>query len=168
MASEAGTLPFDTAIGRCAVAWGPRGITRVWLLGGERVPVAGEPPATVRGAIEGMRGLLAGEPRDLRDVVLDLGEVSLFDRAVYGIVREVGAGETITYGEIATRLGDRGVAQAVGQAMGRNPCPIVVPCHRVLAAGGAVGGFSAPGGTATKERLLRIEGALAPEPLSLF
>ena len=84
------------------------------------------------------------------------------------IARAIPPGSTLTYGEIARRLGDPGAAQAVGQAMGHNPWPIVVPCHRVLGAGGKVGGFSAPGGAKTKLRMLEIEGALKPERLPLF
>jgi methylated-DNA-[protein]-cysteine S-methyltransferase len=161
-------LPFDTAIGRCAVAWGPRGITRVWLPEARGAATPGPVPAAVLDAVEAMTALLDGEPRDLSGVTLDLDGVPDFHLTVYAVARAIPPGETLTYGEIAARLGDPQLARAVGQAMGANPCPIVVPCHRVLAAGGALGGFSAPGGAATKERMLRIEGALAPAPLSLF
>jgi methylated-DNA-[protein]-cysteine S-methyltransferase len=164
----AGYLPFDTAIGRCALAWSPEGITRVWLLGARGAATPGEPPPHILDAVEAMTALIDGEPRDLTDLVLDLRGVPDFHLAVYAIVRTIPPGETLTYGEIAARLGDPDAARAVGQAMGANPCPIVVPCHRVTAAGGVLGGFSAPGGAATKQRLLRIEGALAPEPLTLF
>ena len=168
VASPAGYLPFDTPLGRCAVAWGPRGITRVWLPEA-RDPVArGTPPAAVLDAVSDIVALLAGEPRDLRHVALDLGDVSEFRRAVYEIARTIPPGATLTYGDIARRLGDVALSRDVGQALGRNPCPIVVPCHRVVGAGGALVGFSAPGGTSTKERLLRTEGALAPPPLTLF
>jgi methylated-DNA-[protein]-cysteine S-methyltransferase len=95
-------------------------------------------------------------------VALDMELVPEFDRRVYSVARAVPPGRTITYGEIAARLGERGAAQAVGQALGRNPFPVVVPCHRVLAAGGGIGGFSARGGVATKRRMLAIEGAGAP------
>ena len=115
-----------------------------------------------------MAALLAGEPRDLRFVGLDLERAGEFERRVYEIARAIPPGSTLTYGEIAERLGDPGAAQAVGQSMGRNPWPIVVPCHRVLGAGGKVGGFSAPGGARTKLRMLEIEGALRPEGLPLF
>jgi methylated-DNA-[protein]-cysteine S-methyltransferase len=161
-------LPFDTAIGRCAVAWGPRGITRVWLPEARGAATPGPVPAEVLDAVEAITALLDGEPRDLTGVTLDLQGVPDFELTVYAIARAIPPGETLTYGDIAARLGDPQLARAVGQAMGANPCPIVVPCHRVLAAGGALGGFSAPGGAATKERMLRIEGALAPAPLSLF
>src|ERR1700750_2514193 len=158
-------LPFDTALGTCAVAWSPEGITSVWLLGARGAATPGEPPPNILDAVEAMTALIDGEPRDLTDIVLDLEGVPDFHLAVYAIVRTIPPGETLTYGEIAARLGDAGAARAVGQARGANPCPIVVPCHRVTAAGGALGGFSAPGGGTTKQRLLRIEGALAPAPL---
>jgi len=158
--TAAGYLPFDTALGRCAVAWGERGITRVWLPEAPDRPPAGTPTDAVHEAIAGIQALLDGEPRDLRDVCVDLGDAPGFNRDVYAIAREIPPGETLTYGDIARRMGD--------VALGRNPCPIVVPCHRIVGAGGAMVGFSAPGGTSTKERMLRIEGALAEPPLSLF
>ena len=171
---------FDTAIGRCGIAWGPRGINAVQL------PMSSEdktrarirqrygdiaeapPPAEVRSAIEGIVELLAGKPNDLTDVVLDLDGVPEFHRGVYDIARTIPPGKTLTYGDIAKRLGGVELSRDVGQALGRNPCPIVVPCHRVLAANGKLGGFSAPGGTATKLKLLRIEGAQAAAQLELF
>ena len=110
-------------------------------------------------AIEGIVALLTGEARDLSDVPLDLDEVPEFHCKVYDVARTIKPGTTLWYGEIAARLGEPDAARAVGQALGRNPIPIIVPCHRVLAADGATGGFSAPGGTATKLRLLAIEGA---------
>ena len=99
---------------------------------------------------------------------LDLGATGDFERAVYAAARAIPAGTTITYGTLAARVGDPGQARAVGQALGRNPWPIVVPCHRITAADGRMGGFSAPGGTRTKLKLLEIEGALAAETLPLF
>ena len=165
---------FDTPLGRCGIAWGPRGIAAVQLPEaddsalreriGRTTPGAREtsPPPDVERAIEEITALLAGEPLDLADVALDTERVPDFNRRVYEVARTVPPGETITYGEIAERIGERGAAQAVGQALGRNPFPIVVPCHRVLAAGGGLGGFSAHGGVATKRRLLAIEGAAAP------
>jgi methylated-DNA-[protein]-cysteine S-methyltransferase len=171
---------FDTAIGTCAVAWSARGLTAVFLPesdpGKLRARIArrrpdareAEPPAAVRQAIEAITALLAGEPRDLSAVALDLDGAGAFERRVYEVARTIPPGSTLTYGEIARRLGDPGAAQAVGQAMGRNPWPIVVPCHRVLGSGGKVGGFSAPGGSKTKLRMLEIEGALALERLPLF
>ena len=113
--------------------------------------------------------LLAGEPRDLADIPLDMSEVPPFHQRVYAVARAIPPGATFTYGEIAARIGEPGAARAVGQALGRNPFPPIVPCHRVLAAGGRTGGFSARGGVATKMRMLTIEGARlagAPTPVS--
>src|SRR5262249_37070139 len=161
----------DTAIGRCGIAWGERGIaavqlpeatearTRARLL--RRCPAAREasPPAAVRGAIEGIVALLRGERADLSGVAVDLQRVAPVDRQAYAGARSIAAGMTSPYGEIAARRGDRRRARDVGQSLGRNPCPLIVPCHRVLAAGGSIGGFSANGGIATKLRLLAIERA---------
>jgi methylated-DNA-[protein]-cysteine S-methyltransferase len=122
------------------------------------------PPPVVQAAIDGIRTLLAGEPTDLTSVPLDMTDIPEFHQHVYAAARRIPPGATRTYGELADQLGDSTLARAVGQALGRNPFPIVVPCHRVLGARGAIGGFSADGGTSTKRRLLRIEGAL-PEPL---
>jgi methylated-DNA-[protein]-cysteine S-methyltransferase len=101
---------------------------------------------------------LGGEAQDLSQLPLDLGVLGLFQRAVYEAVRTLRPGETATYGEIAARLGKPGASRAVGQALGKNPFLVAVPCHRVLAKGGAPGGFSAPGGVVTKQRLLALEG----------
>ncbi len=126
-----------------------------------RFPGAREagPPSPVEDAIDGMAALLRGERRDLSSVVIDDAAVPQFNRRVYAIVRTIPPGKTMTYGEIAERLGDKTLARAVGQAMGENPTPIIMPCHRVMAAGGKTGGFSAPGGVVTKLQLLTIEGA---------
>ena len=167
---------FDTAIGRCAIAWGPDGIVGLQLpeLDDEAMrarmrrhhPEALEEtlPPEVERVIADIRRLLAGEGGDLSGVSLDMTGVPDFDRRVYAEARSIAPGETRTYGEIAARLGDPGLSRAVGQALGRNPFVIVVPCHRVLAAGGKAGGFSAPGGVETKRRLLEIEGARALHP----
>jgi methylated-DNA-[protein]-cysteine S-methyltransferase len=171
---------FDTAIGRCGIAWGARGIAGVQLPEGRdsetrarllrRCPAAREspPPAGVRRAIEGIVALLRGEPSDLSTVALDMDQVPPFHVRVYEAARTIPPGATRSYGEIAKQLGAPGSARAVGQALGRNPFAIVVPCHRVLAAGGKVGGFSANGGPATKLRMLALEGApanSAPAPV---
>lgn len=162
---------FDTAIGTCGIVWGARGIVGVQLPEANaaatharvcrRYPVAREaaPTADVQHAIEGIVALLAGEKRDLTDIAIDDGGLPDFNRRVYAIVRKIPPGATITYGEIAKRLGDKTLSREVGQAMGENPTPIIMPCHRVLAAGGKTGGFSASGGVVTKLRLLAIEGA---------
>ncbi len=162
---------FETAIGHCAIVWSERGIAGVQLPEADadatrrrvlcRFAGAREamPSADVQRAIDGVVALLAGEPRDLRDVVIDDDETPDFNRRVYAIARTIPPGQTMTYGEIAERLGDKLLARAVGQALGENPVPIIMPCHRVLAAGGKSGGFSASGGVVTKLRLLTIEGA---------
>lgn len=177
--SEGFTL-FDTAIGTCGVAWNARGLIGVQLpqsQGGDpharlarRHPHAVEtaPPETVAQAICGMQALLDGEPRDLLEVELDTSGLASFSARVYEISRAISPGRTLTYGDVARQLGDLSLSRAVGQALGANPWPIVVPCHRILAAGGRKGGFSAPGGADTKLRMLEIEGALAPETLPLF
>ncbi len=175
-----GFILFDTAIGRCGIAWGERGIvgvqlpeareiaTRTRML--ERFPQAEEstPPPPVQRAVDEIVALLRGERRDLSAIPLDMDRVPLFHRRVYEIARSIPPGTTLSYGEIASRLGSPGSARAVGQALGRNPFAIVVPCHRVLAAGGRVGGFSANGGIATKLRMLSIEDARTNGQLALF
>lgn len=179
-------LVFDTAIGPVGVAWGARGLIAVQLPEGTReaterrlvrrlsgrapeVPAdsgAQENPALDR-LVASLRALVAGECVDLAAVDLDLAGVSDFDRGVYALARTIPCGETSTYGAVAQRLGRPGAAREVGQALGRNPFPLVVPCHRVVAAGGKLGGFSAAQGAVTKRRLLEIEGAL-PVLLPLF
>ena len=119
-------------------------------------------------AIDGIIELLAGKPNDLADVVLDLDGVPEFNRGVYDIARTIPPGQTMTYGDIAKQLGGVELSRDVGQALGRNPCPIVVPCHRVLAAGNKPGGFSANGGVVTKLKMLAIEGAAVNHTPSLF
>ncbi|HVP30896.1 MAG TPA: methylated-DNA--[protein]-cysteine S-methyltransferase [Myxococcota bacterium] len=165
---------FDTALGRCGIAWGGRGIVTVQLPEAReaetrarlrrRFPGAREapPPPGVARAIGAIVALLRGEPSDLSGVPLDMARVPPFHRRVYEVARTIPPGATLSYGEIAARLGDRGLARAVGQALGRNPFALVVPCHRVLAASGKPGGFSARGGVATKLRLLAIERAEGP------
>jgi methylated-DNA-[protein]-cysteine S-methyltransferase len=169
--TASGYCLFDTAIGACAVVWGERGLKGVQLPEAEaaktrarvtrRFPdiVEALPPAEVRDAIEAITALVGGEARDLGAVPLDMDGLEDLPRAVYEIARTIPPGQTLTYGEIARRLGDVQHARAVGEALGRNPFAIVVPCHRVLAAGGKLGGFSANGGVVTKLRLLQIEGA---------
>ena len=119
-------------------------------------------------ALDGIVGLLRGEASDLSTVALDMTRVPEFHRRVYEVARAIAPGTTLSYGDIAARLGAPGEARAVGHALGRNPFAIVVPCHRVVAAGGKVGGFSANGGVATKLRLLSIERAPADGALPLF
>ena len=163
---------FDTPIGRCGIAWSGGGViagvqlpeateseTRARVL--DRFPDAREapPPPDVQRALDGILGLLRGEARDLSAVALDMDRVPPFHRRVYEVARTIPPGATLSYGDIAARLGARGAARAVGRALGHNPFAILVPCHRVLAAGGKLGGFSANGGITTKLQLLSIEGA---------
>ena len=163
---------FDTPIGRCGIAWTDRGVSGVQLPESSdsvtrsrlqrRHPGAREtaPNETASRAIDGIRTLLRGQRVDLGDVTLDMDGVPAFYRRVLELTRTIPAGETRTYGDLAARLGPPGDARAVGEALGRNPFPVVVPCHRVLAANGKLGGFSAHGGAVTKRRMLIIEGAL--------
>jgi methylated-DNA-[protein]-cysteine S-methyltransferase len=178
--SDTGYALFGTAIGRCGVAWGERGLIGVQLpMTGEgqtrtrlaqRFPDAqeAEPPAEVRRAIADMATLLEGEPVDLNWIMLDLARTPQFNQQVYAIARTIPPGRTMSYGEIALELGDKSLSRDVGQALGQNPFPIVVPCHRVLAAGGRSGGFSANGGIDTKLKMLSIEKARVSDAPSLF
>lgn len=171
---------FETAIGTCGIAWGSDGIVGVQLPEREgaetrrrllrRFPDAQEraPPPAIQRAVDGIVALLQGEASDLTSVELDMAQVPEFDRRVYEVARAIPPGSTLTYGEIAARLGERRLAREVGQALGQNPFAIVVPCHRVVAAGGKIGGFSARGGIKTKLRMLAIEGAPATGLLPLF
>lgn len=165
---------FSTRIGSCGIAWGRHGLvglqlptenaraTRARMR--QRFPAASEatPPVAVAETIAAIGRLLCGHPVALSDVRLDLNGVPEFHRRVYEAARAIAPGTTVTYGELAARVGAPGAARAVGQALGRNPFPIVVPCHRVLAAGGKTGGFTATGGVATKVRLLVLEGRPGP------
>jgi methylated-DNA-[protein]-cysteine S-methyltransferase len=158
-----GSTTFATAIGAVQVAFSERGITRIRLLsshrgGAHRAVEDGSLPEALREPIQRLRLHLEGKPQDLTGVVLDYEGVPPFHRRVYEEARRIPPGRTRSYSELALRAGSPGAARAVGQAMARNPFPIVVPCHRVLAAGGRPGGFSAPGGVGTKLRLLALEG----------
>jgi methylated-DNA-[protein]-cysteine S-methyltransferase len=172
---------FETAIGACGIAWGERGIAAVQLPEASaqktrarisrRFPDAREasPPPDVRHAIDGITALLRGEASDLSAVALDLEDLPAFNRRVYEVARAIPPGATLSYGEIAAKLGEpREAARDVGQALGQNPIPIIVPCHRVLAANGKPGGFSASGGVTTKLRLLTIERAKISDEPALF
>jgi methylated-DNA-[protein]-cysteine S-methyltransferase len=166
-------LTFPTGLGTCGIRWSAAGVTGIVMprasgLPGLALARAGDVPAPVEAAVEGITALLAGERRDLRDVVLDWAGIDAFRRRVLEAAREVGPGEVVSYGELARWIGDPGGARAVGAALGANPWPIVVPCHRVLGAGGALTGFSAPGGVATKRRMLEIERAPGFEQQPLF
>lgn len=179
--SVPGFALFDTAIGRCGICWADNGIIGAALPGpsdaqmrgrfAERFPgaVEAEPPAACAAVIDGVVALMAGEKRDLSDAPLDLSATPPFHQRVYVVVRGIPPGETMTYGEVARALGaGPEAARAVGEAMGRNPIPILMPCHRVLGANGKPGGFSAPGGVETKLKMLQIEGARVGETPTLF
>jgi methylated-DNA-[protein]-cysteine S-methyltransferase len=177
---ETGLALFDTAIGWCGIAWNGRGIVGVQLPEGSpgetrarlrrRFPDTreGPPPAPVRRAVDGVVALLRGEPCDLETVTLDMDGVPPFHRRVYEVARTIPPGTTLSYGEVATRMGAPGAARDVGQALGQNPFAIIVPCHRVLAANGKPGGFSARGGVRTKLRLISSERAGGHGALPLF
>ena len=181
--TDSGYAIFDTAIGRCGISWSLRGLAAVQLpetsdaeIRGRvtrRVPFAMEapPPPALASAIAAIVALLAGDASvasAFDALQLDLRGIAEFDRGVYDVARTVPPGQTVTYGEIARRLGDPAASRAVGQALGKNPFPLVVPCHRVLAASGQLGGFSASGGRALKRRLLQIEGARGLPVAGLF
>jgi len=171
---------FETAIGTCAIAWGPNGIVGTSLPAKnaatgrafmqKRFPDAVEapPPHAVQAVIDDIVALLAGEKRDLKNAELDYTGIADFHRRAFDLARTIPPGEVLTYGDVAKRLGDPGAARAVGQAMGANPFPIIVPCHRVLASGGKTGGFSAPLGLQTKMQMLTIERARLDDKPSLF
>ena len=164
---------FETPIGTCGMAWSSLGVAglqlpeatadgtrarmrRRWAGATESAPSPG-----VQRAIDRVLALLQGEAVDLSDIPLDLEAAPDFHRKVYEVARTIPPGQTMTYGEIAKKLGAPHESREVGQALGRNPVAIIVPCHRVLAANGKMGGFSATGGVDTKRRILEIEGAAA-------
>jgi methylated-DNA-[protein]-cysteine S-methyltransferase len=165
-----------TARGAFGAAWNETGIVRTWMH--DRSPEAtrreilrafpdaleDDPPARTAADLADVTALLAGAPRRL-GAALDMRGIPEFDRRVYELARTVPPGETITYGAIAKALGEEPMrARDVGQALARNPFAPIVPCHRVVAAGGQLGGYSAPGGAATKRRLLELEGAAIVSP----
>jgi methylated-DNA-[protein]-cysteine S-methyltransferase len=166
-------LAFETALGTCGITWSDAGITGVLLPGtrGLTGRAAASPPAipdAIHNTVTAIVALLDGEHTDLRDVVLDETGVDPFRRSVYAAAREIEPGATASYGDIARAIGKPDAPRAVGHALGENPYPIVVPCHRVLSATGALHGFSAPGGIATKRRMLEIERAPGFTQLSLL
>ena len=177
-----GMALFDTPIGRIGIAWRDSTVIGVQIpdlddhttlrrlataaTTSDPLPVDLPPPEIVT-AMDAIGSLLDGEDADLDDIEVDLDAVSPFDRAVYEVTRSIPPGGSLTYGEVAARIGDPGAAQAVGRSLGANPFPIVIPCHRVLGAGGRLTGFSAPGGVETKRKILLIEGCAAVPP-SLF
>lgn len=169
---------FETAAGFAAIGWGPAGIVSFRLPDSHAQAVerallrrrpdstAAVPPAAIAEVVTAAKRYFAGERVDFDGVAVDLGDQSpLFER-IYALVRKLGWAETTTYGAVAKELGEGSeVARIVGEAMARNPVPLIVPCHRVTAAGGKIGGFSAPGGSVSKARMLELEGvAIGPAP----
>src|SRR5262245_17268706 len=155
---------FTTPMGVCAIAWNDHGLTRFLLPDPERQRSTGdteaEPPAWVADIIARVQRHLAGDLQDFADVRYDFSRTAAFNRAVLEATLRVKAGHTSSYGEIATAIGETLVAaRAVGTALGGNPWPLLIPCHRIVAAGGKMTGFSGPGGVATKVKLLALEGA---------
>ena len=181
-----GWAAFDTVLGTCAVAWGPHGIVAMQLpevdtpaMQARLLKASGPlpqatPPAAVAGAIVAVQALLAGQldkigmDACLEAVELDMQRITDFQRRVYAVTRRIPPGQTRTYGELATELGNKNSARAVGHALGLNPFAPVVPCHRVLGASGKPCGFSAHGGVVTKMRMLAAEGAVPSDTVSLF
>lgn len=169
---------FETAAGFCAIGWSAAGIARFQLPDRDaasaeryllrRLPAARRdaPPPAIAAVIAAAQRYFAGETVDFSDVAVDLAGQDDFFRRIYAATRAVGYGKTTTYGSLAKELGagPEG-ARDVGQAMAKNPVPLIIPCHRVLAAGGKVGGFSAPGGADSKVKMLALEGVdLSPPP----
>ncbi len=178
--TDAGFALFETPLGTCGIAWHPTGLigtllpeTEIAIIRRQATKRFGalaerRPPALVRATIEAVAAHLGGARMDYSGAGLDFARVGAWEAAVYRAACEIPHGETRSYGALAATLGAPGAAQAVGQALGRNPWPIIVPCHRITAAAGRTGGFSAPGGAVTKLKLLEIEGALAADRLPLF
>ena len=174
---------IETAFGAFGVAWTEAGIARCWMheatleatrrqiLRAYSGAVEAEPPTAIAEAMEDVAALLAGKAR-IPTSALDMRAIPEFDRRVYDVARTIPPGETMTYGDIARALGEAPMAaREVGVALARNRYAPIVPCHRVVAAGGRLGGYSAPGGAATKRRLLELEGAAivaAPAQPGLF
>jgi methylated-DNA-[protein]-cysteine S-methyltransferase len=167
---------FETPLGWLGIAWSEKGLTQLQLPSHDRTAterrlqrrtvdgVESDPPAWVAEIVETLRRYAAGEQVDFSSVPVDLAGIDAFRLAIYDAARKLAFGETTTYGELATRAGYPGEARDTGQALGQNPVPIVVPCHRILAAGNKIGGFSAPGGSTTKEKLLNMEGVRVGPP----
>jgi methylated-DNA-[protein]-cysteine S-methyltransferase len=175
-----GFTVFETSLGWCALAWSEAGIVRGWLPveseTAARASVArrcaeaveADPPGFVADAVAGVKALMAEGTADLNHIRLDLADIPPLHERIYEIARAIPPGEVLTYGEVAERAGDKNLAREVGRALGLNPFPPIVPCHRILAASGKTGGFSAPGGVDTKMRLLNVEKARTSAAPSLF
>ncbi|MEO1685688.1 MAG: MGMT family protein [Cyanobacteria bacterium J06631_12] len=170
---------FPTSVGDCGIAW--RGDTVVATslpemtaaatasrLAARTEATTAEPSAYIHRIIRAIAALLEGEKTDLSFITCDFSRVDSFAGKVYTATRTIPVGETLTYGDVASQLGDKLLARKVGWALGCNPFPIIVPCHRVIGTNGQLTGFSARGGIETKLKLLAIEGAVAGEQLKLF
>jgi methylated-DNA-[protein]-cysteine S-methyltransferase len=162
---------FDTPLGPCGIAWDDAGVILGTSLPGagvadtrrrleERFDAVPDetPPAAITEVVRRLAASSSGECDELGDIPLDLSSLPPFHRRVLEVVRTIPTGETMTYGEVAEAAGSPGAARAVGQALGHNPYPLAIPCHRVLAAGGRIGGFTADGGVDVKAKLLAAEG----------
>lgn len=180
-ATNVSSLVFETDMGFIGIAWSDAGLTRLSLFQADRAaverslerlgipPASAEckPPAWVQGLIGDIEAYAAGSAVDFSAVPVDLSSIDDFRLSIYRAARQLGFGETTTYGELAKRAGQAGLPRETGAALGANPVPLVIPCHRITAAGGKIGGFSAPGGSATKERMLALEGVVVgPAPAS--
>jgi methylated-DNA-[protein]-cysteine S-methyltransferase len=174
-----GQMVFETALGFVGIAWSEKGLTRLSLfqrdraaverrlerLGASRSGDEGNAPTWVAALVRDVRAYAEGDEIDFSGVPVDLAGIDDFRLAIYGAARNLAYGDTTTYGELAKRAGHGGLPRETGQALGANPVPLVIPCHRILAAGGKIGGFSAPGGSTTKERMLALEGVrFGPPP----
>jgi methylated-DNA-[protein]-cysteine S-methyltransferase len=159
---------FETPLGPCGIAWTEHGVARLQLPESDRgaterrlrkaASQSGTAPPEIEQVIQDVHWYLSGRNTDFSAAALDLANVGAFEQKVYALVRSIPWGRTMSYGDIARQIGTPHAARAVGQALARNPIPIIIPCHRILAKGHRIGGFSAYGGRLTKERLLALEG----------
>ena len=175
MRTDERCLIFPTEFGAGGIAWRDSGLTRLLIperdasgterrLRGGIIMTSDAAPAWVSSAIVALQDYFTGRPIDFAGIKLDLSGCTDFHKRIYAALQKIGWGKTTTYGALAAAAGAPDAARAIGQAMGRNPLPIIIPCHRVLASGGKIGGFSSPGGATTKERLLALEGVVRPRP----
>lgn len=168
------TMVFDTALGEFGIGWTDAGVARLQLPGADHAALlerinrdgaqAGEPTRAIEAVINQIEDYADGEAVDFSAVPLDLEKVPEFNRRAYALLLAIGWGTTTTYGVLARQLGDVALSRAVGAAMGANPVPLIIPCHRVLASDGRPGGFSAPGGAESKLRMLALEGVSVGTP----
>ncbi len=181
--TQAAYCLFETPLGACGIAWkeqetsrippvvtffqlpdATRSLTDTRIAGSSGGRKARVPPPRIAGIIKRVQKHLHGDVQDFLDIVVDLDAIGPFARQVYETVRKIPAGRTMTYGELAADMNRPTASRAVGQALGRNPIPLIIPCHRVLAIGNKPGGFSAHGGLETKAKMLEIEGATIGRP----